>query len=281
MCYRKILSFLFFTALVCQGCASTYKERITSNPSGANIYWGYSQSSFVDTDYVTPFERSIYGKPWEARCYQVRKKGYHDSEILCKSLETGDRLMHFDLTPHPVEGAKPEALLEANEKKTLDTKEKYGVTARATGILLAQAVKEIKPSEHGPAVQYIEKYLQDNGYNCLVEIFQSRKHNGKFAIFINRYSSEGQFNKDKFTEAAILAAAILAEHVSWYPSDLFFDYSAIFEIKNKSVGWAIISVEDCVAARKLFMSANDVVRFTTFWKSKIHYISDMDPQPIL
>jgi len=114
-----------------------------------------------------------------------------------------------------------------------------------------------------------------------VEIFQSRKHQGKFAIFINRYSSEVNFNKDKFTEAAIIAVAILAEHVRWNPSDLFFDYSAIFEVKNKSVGWAIISVEECVAARNLFMSTNNIDKFTSFWKSKIQYISDTDPEPIL
>ena len=67
MYYKKILSLLLFTALVNQGCATTYKEHITSDPSGAEIYWGYSESSFVDTDYVTPFERSIYGKPTALR----------------------------------------------------------------------------------------------------------------------------------------------------------------------------------------------------------------------
>jgi len=90
-----------------------------------------------------------------------------------------------------------------------------------------------------------------------------------------------KFNKNKFTEAAIIATATLAENVSWDPSDLFFDYSAIFEINNKSVGWAIISVEDCVAAKSLFVSANNMDTFSAFWKSKIQYISDMDPQPIL
>ena len=281
MSYRKILSLLLFTAIASLGCASTYKERITSDPPGADIYWGYSQSNFVDTDYVTPFERSLYGKAWEARCYQVQKKGYYDSEVLCRSSETGDRLIHFDLKPKPVEEAKPTVTLESNERKTATIKEKYSETAQASSILLTGAVKETTPTEQGPAVKYIEKYLEDNGYKCYVEIFQSRKHRGKFAIVINRYSSEVKFDKDKLTEAAIIAAAILAEHVSWNPSDLFFDYSAIFEIKNKSVGWAIISVEDCVAARNLFMSGNNIDKFTTFWKSKIQYISNTDSEPIL
>jgi len=264
-----------------QGCASTYKERITSDPPGADIYWGYSQSSFVDTDYVTPFERSIYGKAWEALCYQVQKQGYYDSEVICRSRETGDRLIHFDLIAKPVEQTKAPVTLELNEKKTLALKQKYSETAQASSVLLTESIKETTPAEQGPAVQYVERYLEDNGYKCYVEIFQSRKHQGKFAIFINRYSSEVNFNKDKFTEAAIIAVAILAEHVRWNPSDLFFDYSAIFEVKNKSVGWAIISVEECVAARNLFMSTNNIDKFTSFWKSKIQYISDTDPEPIL
>ena len=278
---RKILSLLLLTVLASQGCASTYKERITSDPPGASIYWSYSRSNFVDTDYVTPFERSRYGKAWEARCYKVQKKGYYDSEVLCRSSETGDRLIHFDLTPKPVEEAKGAVTAKGNENKTSTIKQKYSQTAQAFSILLTKAVQETIPSEQGPAVQYIAKYLKDNGYKCYVEIFQSRKHRGKFAVAINRYASEVKFNKDKFTEIAIIAVASLAERVSWKFSDLFFDYSAIFEIKNKSVGWAIISVEDCVAARNLLMSANNIDQFTTFWKSKIQYISNADPQPIL
>ena len=281
MCNRKILSLLLLTVLASQGCASTYKERITSDPPGASIYWGYSQSNFVDTEYITPFERSRDGKAWEARCYKVQKKGYYDSEVLCRSSETGDRLIHFDLTPKPVEEVKPAVTSEANENKTLTIKEKYRETAQAISILLTKAVQETIPSEQGPAVQYIAKYLKDNGYKCYVEIFQSQKHRGEFAIVINRYSSEVKFNKDKFTEIAIIAVGSLAELVSWKSSDLFFDYSAIFEIQNKSVGWAIMSVDDCVTARNLFMSANNIDQFTTFWKSKIKYISNADPQPIL
>ena len=163
MSYRKILSLLLFTAIASLGCASTYKERITSDPPGADIYWGYSQSNFVDTDYVTPFERSLYGKAWEARCYQVQKKGYYDSEVLCRSSETGDRLIHFDLKPKPVEEAKPTVTLESNERKTATIKEKYSETAQASSILLTGAVKETTPTEQGPAVKYIEKYLEDNG----------------------------------------------------------------------------------------------------------------------
>ena len=129
--------------------------------------------------------------------------------------------------------------------------------------------------------QSIEKYLEDNGYKCYVDIFPSQKYEGKFAILINRYSSEGNFNLDKFTEAGIIATAILADHVRWDCSDLFFDYSAIFDMNNKNIGWAIISAEDCVGARNLLMSTNNIDEFTTFWKSKIRYIADMDPEPIL
>ena len=267
--------------LAIQGCASTHKERITSDPPGADIYWGYSQANFVDTEYVTPFERSIYGKSWEARCYQVKKEGYYDSEVICRSSESGDRHIHFDLRTRPTEQARPPVTLEVSEKKTLAIKQKYTEIAQAGSIILIQAVKEKTPSEQGPAVQYIEKYLEDNGYKCYVDIFQSQKYKDKFVILINRYSSEGNFNLDKFTEAGIIATAILAEHVRWDCSDLFFDYSAIFEMNNKNIGWAIISAEDCVAARNLLMSTNSIDKFTTFWKSKIQYIADADPDPIL
>jgi ribosomal protein L4 len=208
-------------------------------------------------------------------------KGYYDSEVICRPSETGDRLIHFDLIAKPVEETETPVTLELNEEKTLAIKQKYSETAQASSVLLAESIKETTPAEQGPAVQYVERYLEDNGYKCYVEIFKSRKHQGKFAILINRYSSEVKFNKDKFTEAAIIAVAILAEHVRWNPSDLFFDYYAIFEVKNESVGWAIISVEDCVAARKLFLSTSNIDKFTSFWKSKIQYISDTDPKPIL
>lgn len=281
MYYKRILSLLLFTALVNQGCAPTYMEHITSEPAGAEIYWGYSESNFVDTDYVTPFERSIYGKAWEARCYQVKKRGYYDSQVLCRSTETGDRLIHFDLTAKPVKETETTNTPEASEVETVAIKQKYSETAQDSSILLAEAVKETTPVEQGPAVQYIQRYLEDNGYKCYVEIFRSRKYRGKFAIAINRHSSEVDFDKDKFTEAAILAAATLAQNVRWDPSDVFFNYYAVFEIENKSVGWAIISVDDCIEARKLFMSSRTIDKFTSFWKSKIQYISDTDPEPIL
>ncbi len=281
MHYRKLLPLLILIVLAITGCASTYKERITSDPPGASIYWGYSQSNFVDTDYVTPFEKSIYGKAWEARCYQVKKAGYYDSEVICKPSETGDRHIHFHLSAIPIEKAKPLESSGAEEKTTLAVKQKYSQIAEASRILLIEAVKETTPGEQGPAVQYLERYLQDNGHRCYVEIFRSQKYQDKFAILINRYFSEGEFNKDKFTEAAILATAILAEHVRWNSSDVFFDYSAIFELGNKNVSWAIMSVEDCVAARDLLMSTNSIDKFTAYWKSKIQYISDTDPEPIL
>lgn len=281
MLCRKFLPTLLLITLAIQGCASTHEERITSDPSGASIYWGYSQANFVDTDYVTPFKRTLYGTAWEALCYQVRKKGYYDSEVVCRPSETGDRHVHFALRAKPVEKPKPPVTLEADEKKTLVIKQKYSEIAQASSILLLESVKETTPVEQGPAVQYIEKYLEDNGYKCYVEIFKSQKYQGKFVILINRYFSEGNFNKDKFTEAAIIATAILAEHVRWDSSDVFFDYSAIFEVGNKNIGWALMSVEDCVAARNLLMSTNSINKFTAFWKSKIQYIADTDPEPIL
>jgi hypothetical protein len=36
-----------------------------------------------------------------------------------------------------------------------------------------------------------------------------------------------------------------------------------------------------VQAKRLLMSTNDVNKFTEYWKSRIRYISDTDPEPIL
>jgi hypothetical protein len=98
---------------------------------------------------------------------------------------------------------------------------------------------------------------------------------------INRYFSEGGFDKNQFTEVAIIAAAILSESVAWDSSDLFLDYAAYFQIESRQIGWATISVADSVEAKRLLMSTNDVNKFTTYWKSRIRYISNTDPKPNL
>ena len=270
MSARKLLFLIVLITPFIQSCASKYAERITSDPPNADIYWGYSQSNFVDTDYVTPFERTISGRSWEARCYQVRKEGYYDSEVICKPSESGDRHIHFGLRPKAVDRVE----ISETGTETVDTTEHSSIFLRA-------AIREQIPNQHGSAAKYLERYLKESGHWCYVEILPSQKHKGKFVVWINRYSSAGDFDKDKFTEAAILATASLSEKVKWNSSELFFDYSAFFEMDERNVGWAVISVEDCIEARNLFLSTNNADKFAAYWKSRIQYIADTDPEPIL
>ena len=278
MSARKLLFLLVLIVPVIQSCASTYAERITSDPPGAGIYWGYSQSNFVDTEFITPFERTISGRSWEARCYQVKKEGYYDSEVICKPSESADRYIHFGLRRKPVDKVE---ISETGSGVADIAKQENSQPSEPSSVLLAAAMREEIPNLHGLAAKYLEKYLKENGHGCYVEILPSRKHKGKFVIWVNRYSSEGEFDKDKFTEAAILATASLSEKVKWVSSELFFDYSAFFQMNERNVGWAVISVADCIEARNLLQSTNNADKFAAYWKSKIQYIADTDPEPIL
>jgi hypothetical protein len=281
---RKVSLLLVLTVSGIISCGTTHKENITSNPSGADIYWGYNRTKFVDTEYVTPFQRSLYGKAWEPRCYQVRKEGYFDSKVICKPGEMGDRTIHFDLRALPdkkIEKARPAKTSETKRETAAEIIEKNSHLSEDSYILLSKASKEEQPSYNGSAAKYIEKYLKDHGHRCYVEIIRSLGSPGKFAILINRYFSEDGFDRNQFTEVAIMAAAILSESVTWDCSDLFLDYAAYFDIDSRHIGWAKISVADSVAAKKLLRSTKDVDKFTAYWKSRIQYISDTDPKPIL
>lgn len=278
MSSRKLFFLFVLIAPFIQSCAATYKESISSDPPGADIYWGSSQSEFADSNYKTPLERSIHGKALEARCYQVRKEAYYDSEVICKPRETGNRSIHFNMRPKPIEKVESP---ETEATAAAGSKEKYSQIVEESRVFLRRAIKEKIPGIEGPAAKYIETSLRDEGHRCYVEIVPSRKYPGKYAIVINRYYSKGQFNSDSLTEAAIIAAAILCESVKWSCSELYFDYSAIFMMDDKIVGWAIMSIEDCIEARNLLMSTNSADRFVTYWKSKIHYISNTDPEPSL
>lgn len=80
------------------GCAGTIQEIITCDPPHADIYWGKTTSNLEKTENKTPHSRSISAATWEGWCYQVKKEGYHDSEIICRE-EEGYRYLNFQLVP--------------------------------------------------------------------------------------------------------------------------------------------------------------------------------------
>ena len=90
------------------GCAGTIheqkpvgkiKQTVTSELPGADIYWGKTQSNLQKTGYKTPYSKSISGKTWESWCYQVKREGYYDSEVICKDVTAGNRYVYFKLKP--------------------------------------------------------------------------------------------------------------------------------------------------------------------------------------
>jgi len=58
-------------------------------------------------------------------------------------------------------------------------------------------------------------------------------------------------------------------------------YGELFTMNNKNLGYAIISIKDCVEARNFYMQTNSVDEFEIHWKSRIKYISAEGPEPIL
>jgi tetratricopeptide (TPR) repeat protein len=74
-------------------------ETISSNPSGAEIFWGKTPDSMTRTEFKTPFSKHIEAKSWEPWCYQIKKEYYFDSLLICRPEDFGDRDVNFDLKP--------------------------------------------------------------------------------------------------------------------------------------------------------------------------------------
>lgn len=80
-------------------CASPVSQEIIfCDPPQADIYWGKTEGSLENTGLKTPNSRTISAPKLESWCYQVKKEGYHDSEILCRE-EEGFRYLDFQLNP--------------------------------------------------------------------------------------------------------------------------------------------------------------------------------------
>jgi hypothetical protein len=98
---RSLFSALLLILLLAfiSGCASSVsQEVIFCDPPHADIYWGKTAASLESTGLKTPNSRSISASKLESWCYQVKKEGYHDSEIICRGAE-GFRYLDFHLSP--------------------------------------------------------------------------------------------------------------------------------------------------------------------------------------
>jgi len=109
MVSRKLFLICVLMIAIISGCASKVPERkpitkikdyVTSNPSGANVYWKKKYGDDVLGPIgKTPFSRTISDEKIILRCYQVKKDGYYNSNIICRYVGEDDRHFHFDLKP--------------------------------------------------------------------------------------------------------------------------------------------------------------------------------------
>jgi hypothetical protein len=90
---------ILFVAFI-SGCSGTMDEVITSDPYSADIYWGKTKSDLEKSGYKTPNSRSVSESDWASGCYQVKKEGYHDSEVICRQKED---YRHLDFRLIPIE----------------------------------------------------------------------------------------------------------------------------------------------------------------------------------
>ena len=130
-------SFLIFILLmaIMSGCASKVPERkpitkikdyVTSNPSEANVYWKNKHSDEVLGPIgKTPFSRTMSDEEIRLRCYQVKKDGYYDSNVICRYAENDGHHFHFDLKPIEKSAQKPIFLKNLNIKD-LDQQNQVG-----------------------------------------------------------------------------------------------------------------------------------------------------------
>ncbi len=146
---------------------------------------------------------------------------------------------------------------------------------------LQKAIKDIKPINSLSAVKYLETSFKENGFRCIVAIILSKKQKGKYWLNIYQLPSKGQSDWEHFTRVAIIRTAVLLKNVKWEGSDLFLAYSSRFKINDKSIGWAYISIDDCIEARTMLLSSGDKNKFKNYWKSKIKYLTEKDPKPDL
>lgn len=79
------------------GCLTVH-EVVTSEPYDADVDWGESEETLEKSGIMTPYSTIHRGMALKPQCFQVKKDGYHQSEIDCRPSEDY-RHVHFDLRP--------------------------------------------------------------------------------------------------------------------------------------------------------------------------------------
>ena len=98
MCIQRGLLLLAIPFIPLLAGCLTVHEVVTSEPYNADIYWGENEKTLAKSELKTPYSTIHRGMTLEPRCFQVKKDGYHESEIACRAGEDY-RHVHFDLKP--------------------------------------------------------------------------------------------------------------------------------------------------------------------------------------
>jgi TolB protein len=176
---RHHLILIFFLECLLFGC-TTITENITSTPSGANIYWGKTEDDLKPTGHKTPFHGSMTAYHAESWCYQVKKKGYQDSAIICKPARNTDRNVDFVLKA--AKEIQPSVSITGSAsalKRITDDefKENYPRLSPDEEWLLV----EVSGDDHGLKKTVIEKINLETGARV---ILTSKKYNSREADWL-------------------------------------------------------------------------------------------------
>jgi Tol biopolymer transport system component len=174
------------------GCTGI-NENITSTPSGAYIYWGKTEGDLMPTGHKTPFHRSMAADNMESRCYQVRKKGYQDSIIICEPGRTTNHHVDFVLKVEKYIQPSVSVTGSASELKRItadEFKENYPRLSPDQEWLLV----EVPGDDHKPLSKtVIEKINLETGTKV---ILSSKKYNSREGEWVPD-SSAIVFSSDK------------------------------------------------------------------------------------
>jgi hypothetical protein len=163
------LSLILLLAIIPRCATPVSQEVILCDPPQAEIHWGKTESSLEKTPLKTPNTRSVSAQKLESWCYQVRKTGYHDSQITCRE-EEGFRYLDFRLIPLRTEvtSEPPEAIIYCGPAQDRLERTDYRTPKTLT-------VKELPPSFRSSAWE--DGYLQvkKEGYQDSEIIFLPRQ----------------------------------------------------------------------------------------------------------
>ncbi len=110
-CYQVVKAGYLPSEIICRPDGEEYRRitfkltkintYITSEPPNAEVYWGFSKYNLQKTNYITPWteDSADTGANYKDWFFQVRKKGYNDSEIIFMPCTQKHREIHFILDP--------------------------------------------------------------------------------------------------------------------------------------------------------------------------------------